>query len=116
MVKGFERRRRATQDHHRSLLLRPHDGHIPGMVTRRLFLLIGGIVLFIHSWNDYVFANVLTSVHSATFPTTMNFFLGINTIAYGEMAAAAVVGTLPVIVLAAMAHRHLVRGFTYGAV
>jgi len=74
------------------------------------------ILLFIHSWNDYVFANVLTSTDSATFPTTMNFFMGINTVAYGEMAAAAIVGTTPILVLAAVFHRSLVSGFARGAV
>jgi multiple sugar transport system permease protein len=75
-----------------------------------------GILILIQSWNEFAFAQFLTSTQARTFPTTVGFFLSITGTSFGEMAAAAIIGTLPVIVFAFLMRKRLVSGLSYGAV
>lgn len=75
-----------------------------------------GILLLIQSWNEFAFAQFLTSTDARTFPTTVGFFLSITGTSFGQMAAAAIIGTLPVIVFAFLMRKRLVSGLSYGAV
>lgn len=75
-----------------------------------------GILLFIQTWNEFAFAQFLTSTQARTFPTTAGFFLSITGTNFGEMAAVSIVGTLPVLILALVFRRRLVSGLAYGAV
>ncbi|MEO7006723.1 MAG: carbohydrate ABC transporter permease [Terrimesophilobacter sp.] len=75
-----------------------------------------GILLLIQSWNEFAFAQFLTSTAARTFPTTVGFFLSITGTSFGQMAAAAIIGTLPVIVFAFLMRKRLVSGLSYGAV
>lgn len=81
----------------------------PGLVAT-------GILLFIQTWNEFAFAQFLTSTRARTFPTTAGFFLSITGTSFGEMAAVSIVGTLPVLILAFAFRRRLVSGLSYGAV
>ncbi len=75
-----------------------------------------GILLLIQSWNEFAFAQFLTSTDARTFPTTVGFFLSITGTSFGEMAAAAIIGTLPVLAFAFLTRKRLVSGLSYGAV
>ncbi|MCM3661397.1 carbohydrate ABC transporter permease [Georgenia satyanarayanai] len=75
-----------------------------------------GILLLIQSWNEFAFAQFLTSTGARTFPTTAGFFLSITGTNFGEMAAVAIVGTLPPLTFAILMRRRLVSGLSYGAV
>ena len=84
----------------------------PGIVTT--FILV-----FIICWNDFVFAISLTSTTSAeTVPAAISTFPGVSqfTVPYGDIAAAAVVVTVPVMVLVLLFQRRIVAGLTVGAV
>jgi multiple sugar transport system permease protein len=84
----------------------------PGIVTT--FILV-----FIICWNDFVFAISLTSTNSAqTVPAAISSFPGVSqfTVPYGDIAAAAVVVTVPVMILVLLFQRRIVSGLTAGAV
>jgi multiple sugar transport system permease protein len=84
----------------------------PGLVTT--FILV-----FIICWNDFVFAISLTSTNSAqTVPAAISSFPGVSqfTVPYGDIAAAAVVVTVPVMILVLLFQRRIVSGLTAGAV
>jgi multiple sugar transport system permease protein len=55
-------------------------------------------------------------------PDAQTITVGIGTyvqqysVRYGEMTAAAAVATIPIVILAALAHRYIVTGLTGGAV
>ena len=77
------------------------------------------ILVFIICWNDFVFAISLTSTTSAeTVPAAISTFPGVSqfTVPYGDIAAAAVVVTVPVMVLVLLFQRRIVAGLTAGAV
>jgi multiple sugar transport system permease protein len=85
---------------------------MPGIVTTF-------IIVFIICWNDFVFAISLTSTTSAmTVPAAIAQFPGASqfTIPIGDIAAAAVVVTVPVMVLVLIFQRRIVAGLTAGAV
>ena len=59
----------------------------------------------------------MTSTPEAqTIPVGVSTLIGKITIAWGPMAAAGVVGALPIVIFALLVQRHFVRGLTFGAV
>jgi multiple sugar transport system permease protein len=84
----------------------------PGIVTT-------AIIVFIICWNDFLFAISLTSTTNAeTVPAAIASFPGASqfTQPIGSIAAAAVVVTVPIIVLVLLFQRRIVAGLTAGAV
>ena len=74
------------------------------------------ILVFIHSWNEFVVALNLTARQTATVPVAIAKYAQEHETKYGEMAAGAVLSTLPALILLFFAQRHIVRGLTAGAV
>src|SRR3954451_661630 len=77
------------------------------------------ILVFIFAWNDFLFANTLTSTPAArTVPATLAFFTGASQFdqPIAAIAAAAVVVTVPIIIMVLIFQRRIVAGLTAGAV
>jgi multiple sugar transport system permease protein len=77
------------------------------------------ILVFIFAWNDFLFANTLTSTDAArTVPATLAFFTGGSQFQdpTGQISAAAVVVTIPIIIMVLIFQRRIVAGLTAGAV
>ena len=77
------------------------------------------ILVFIFAWNDFLFANTLTSTTNArTVPATLAFFTGGSQFEQpiGAIAAAAVLVTIPIIIMVLIFQRRIVAGLTAGAV
>ena len=77
---------------------------------------VSAILCFLFSWNEFLFAFVLTRQGARTAPVEANNFVTDFGIRWGPMMATGTLIVLPVIVFAAIASRHLVRGLTMGAV
>jgi multiple sugar transport system permease protein len=78
-----------------------------------------GILVFIFCWNDFVFATSLTSTTAAqTVPAAIATFPGASqfTEPIGSIAAAAVVVTIPMVIIVLLFQRRIVAGLTAGAV
>ncbi len=85
---------------------------MPGLVTTF-------IIVFIICWNDFVFATSLTSTTSAeTVPAALSQFPGVSqfTLPIGDVCAAAVIVTIPMMLLVLLFQRRIVSGLTAGAV
>ena len=81
----------------------------------------GGIAItalfsFIASWNEFLFALLLTSEHSRTAPIVIAEFNSVYGLAWGPMTAAAVLYSLPVIAITLILQRQIIGGLTFGAV
>jgi len=74
------------------------------------------ILVFIHSWNEFVVALNLSARQVATVPVAIAKYAQEHETKYGEMAAGAVLSTLPALLLLLFAQRQIVRGLTAGAV
>jgi ABC-type glycerol-3-phosphate transport system permease component len=81
----------------------------PGLVATAIFCIIT-------SWNEYLFAVVLTSIRAMTLPATLTSFLTVHGLLLGPMAAASVTVMLPILLLALWMQKHLIRGMAMGAV
>jgi multiple sugar transport system permease protein len=102
------------------------DGATPMQAFRRVILPLAmpgvftaGILTFIGAWNDFLFANVLTSTDaSRTAPVALAFFRGASqfTDPSGAIAAGAVVVTIPILIMVLIFQRRIVSGLTAGAV
>jgi multiple sugar transport system permease protein len=75
------------------------------------------ILVFIFSWNEFLFALTFTStVASRTIPVAIALFPGVHEVPWGEIAAASVVVTVPLVVLVFVFQRRIIEGLTAGAV
>lgn len=74
------------------------------------------IFVFLNSWNEFLFAVVLGGNTVRTVTVAMFNFISLEQTQWGRLAAAAMVGMAPVIVLGLLAQRHIVKGLTLGAV
>jgi multiple sugar transport system permease protein len=102
------------------------DGATPFQSFRKIIVPLAApgvfttaILVFIFAWNDFVFAISLTSTTNArTVPAAIAFFTGTSqfTTPIGSIAAAAVVITVPIIIMVLIFQRRIVAGLTAGAV
>jgi multiple sugar transport system permease protein len=102
------------------------DGATPYQAFRKVIvplaapgLFTTAILVFIFAWNDFVFAVSLTSTKAAqTVPAAISQFPGASQFQQptGSIAAAAVVVTIPIIVMVLFFQRRIVAGLTAGAV
>ncbi len=81
----------------------------PGIVA-------AGILAFIFSWNQFLFSLVLSGPNTRPVPVAVFNFISYGQIDFGGLGAAAVLITLPVILLTLMIQRYIVTGLTMGAV
>lgn len=81
---------------------------VPGIAT-------ASILSFIFSWNNFLFALVLSGQNTRTLPVAIVNFTSYASVDWGGLMAAAVVITIPVMVVALLAQRYVVSGLTAGA-
>ena len=81
----------------------------PGLAAAAIFS-------FLFTWNEFLFALILTGRNTATMPVAVQLFMRETGIDWGRMTAAAVVMMLPTLLFTLFALRFLVRGLTFGAV
>ncbi|MGL4281826.1 MAG: carbohydrate ABC transporter permease [Albidovulum sp.] len=74
-----------------------------------------GILIFLLSWNEFLFALVLGDTTVRTVPVGLYGFIGYQTIAWADLSASASLLILPVIFFILIFQRHLIRGLTMGA-
>jgi multiple sugar transport system permease protein len=77
---------------------------------------VTAIFAFIYSWNEFLYASMLTSIHAKTLPVVIAGYMSDKFLRWGEMSALATLMILPVMIFAAFTQRYLVRGLTFGAV
>ena len=82
----------------------------PGLFTT-------AILTFIYAWNEFFFALlILTDPERQTLPVGIALFQGEFIMPWGEIAAASVIATLPLIVLVLLFQRGIINGLSAGAV
>lgn len=74
------------------------------------------ILAFINSWSDFFLAKVLTTTNATTLPVKTAAFQGLFAMDYTSAATAGVITALPVLLLALIAQKWIIRGLVEGAV
>ena len=82
---------------------------VPGIMTAT-------ILVFISSWNTFIFGLILGTSKTQPLPVAIFSFISYTEVNWGGLMAAAVVITLPIIVIALILQKYIVAGLTAGAV
>lgn len=81
---------------------------VPAFVT-------AGLIAFVNSWQEFLFALVLTmSNNSKTLPVAMAEFFGREGFNYGMASAGSILAIIPVVIIAFVAQRYIIRGLMAG--
>jgi multiple sugar transport system permease protein len=81
----------------------------PGLVATFVYA-------FLFAWDELLFVAALTEHDAETLPLGIRLFIGNYSQYYGQLMAAGVIATIPVVIAFFAAQRWLVRGITAGAV
>jgi multiple sugar transport system permease protein len=81
----------------------------PGMIT-------SGLLAFMFAWNEFLLALFLTRSSVRTLPVGLSSLVGGHEILWGQIGALAMMAIVPVVILAIVLQRYIVRGLTLGAV
>lgn len=99
------------------------DGASPWLAFRYVALPLArpGIVValilsFIFSWNNFIFGAVLSGRETRTLPVAVYNVLTFEQLSWGPLAAAAIIVTLPVLLLTVLMQKEIVAGLTAGGV
>ena len=82
---------------------------LPGMVA-------SFIISLVLTWNEYFFAALLTSSHAKTLPVMVASQTGSQGISWWSMAALSLAAILPLIIMAIILERYIIKGMAAGAV
>lgn len=81
---------------------------IPGIVTSAIYT-------FSYSWNDFLFALMLTSPKTKTIPLGILASFSAIEIGWGKMASMSIFAIIPAVIIAIFLNRYFVQGLTMGA-
>lgn len=81
----------------------------PGIAVTAIFCLL-------FSWNEFLFAYILTRDAARTITVGVESFFTLRGILWGPVAAAATISVAPMLVFVLILQRYMVRGLTFGAV
>lgn len=77
---------------------------------------VAAILAFIQSWNNFIFAAVLAGRETRTLPVAVFNSMTYEQLSWGPLAAAALIVTLPTLLLTIFVQRDIVTGLAAGAV
>jgi len=99
------------------------DGCNRGGVFFRIFLpivapglVVAAVFAFLNSWNEFLYALILTGVNAKTAPIAINGLLGGETLTWGQACAAGTLMLVPVFFFTLGMQKFLIRGITAGGV
>lgn len=81
---------------------------VPGIVASALYCII-------FSWNDFLFALMLTSPRTKTIPLGILASFSAVEISWGRMAVMSIFAIIPAVIIALFLNRYFVQGLTMGA-
>ena len=81
----------------------------PGIATTAIFS-------FNYSWNEFLYALILTGSRTKTLPLGVYNWVSYESIDYGGLTATAILALIPIVIFYCFVQKGLVRGMTMGAV
>ena len=81
---------------------------IPGIIASALYT-------FIFSWNDFIFALMLTTTKTKTIPLGILASFSAVEIGWGRMTAMSIFAIIPAVIISLFLNRYFVQGLTFGA-
>jgi multiple sugar transport system permease protein len=81
---------------------------VPGIISSAIYCII-------FSWNDFLFALMLTNPKTKTIPLGILASFSAIEISWGQMAAMSMVAIIPAIIISLLLNKYFVQGLTMGA-
>jgi multiple sugar transport system permease protein len=81
---------------------------VPGIVSSALYCII-------YSWNDFLFALMLTSPSTKTIPLGIMASFSAIDVSWGQMTTLSVFAIIPAVIISLFLNRYFVQGLTMGA-
>lgn len=81
----------------------------PGLATSAIFA-------FIYSWNEFMYALIVTGTKTKTIPLGVYNWVAWEEVHWGELTSTAILALIPVVIFYFFVQKALVRGLTMGAV
>ncbi len=79
-------------------------------------LVVAAVFAFINSWNEFLYALILTGTKAKTAPIAINGLIGGETLTWGQACAAGTLMLLPVFIFTVSMQKFLIRGISAGGV
>ncbi|NHM29378.1 carbohydrate ABC transporter permease [Neobacillus terrae] len=100
------------------------DGASPFLTFRKIIFPLAApgvfttaILVFIAAWNEYLFALTINSKETArTVPVGISLYQSEYTIPWGDITAATVIVTIPIVIIVLLFQRKIISGLTSGSV
>ncbi len=111
--------RHARAESRRALAVVARDPRVSGEFISAAVsagLAAAGVLGFILSWNEFLFALVLSGPQTATIPVALAALQTSNGVQIGKVAAGVVLAILPLIIASHFIQRFIVKGLTFGSV
>lgn len=77
-------------------------------------LMTSAIFSFMHTWNEFLFASILTSRNAMTMPVAIMSFQDARALAWDLSTAASMIAVVPLVVVLILLQRYVVTGLTAG--
>ncbi|TVR70950.1 MAG: carbohydrate ABC transporter permease [Spirochaetaceae bacterium] len=79
-------------------------------------LVVAAVFSFINSWNEFLYALILTGVRAKTAPVAVSGMIGGEVLTWGQMCAASSIMLAPVFIFTLWMQKYLIRGISVGGV
>lgn len=79
-------------------------------------LVVASIFAFLMSWNEFLYALILSSVKARTAPVAVNGLLGQYAPKWGQLSAAGTIMLIPVFIITLTLQRYIIKGLAAGGI
>lgn len=79
-------------------------------------IVVASIFCFLMSWNEFLYALILTSTRAKTAPVTVNGLLGQYAPKWGQLTAAGTIMLIPVFIVTLTLQKYIIKGLSAGGI
>ena len=79
-------------------------------------MVVAAVFAFIMSWNEYIYALILSVNATKTAPIAVNGFMGQYAPKWGQLAASGTIILIPIVIFTLTLQKYIIKGLTAGGV
>lgn len=80
-------------------------------------IVAGAVIAMVNAWNEFILAMTLTrSPELRILPVAINFFKSDTGVDWGQLTAASIIATIPIVIVVVILQKHFISGLTTGSI